>query len=99
MTALTLPKLAGSRDLVIRLLEDIPDDLGGDQFVVDAESLASAAPSFADQLCKEILETRHASSMTVRDASPRFAQFLHRSATARGLHDRLNVELRSDVEI
>ncbi len=89
MSTLTLPKLAGSRDMVLRLLVDIPHDLSQAVLVVDASNLASAAPSFADQLCKEVLQTRSAHRLEVRGASERFRHFLTRSADARGLSDRL----------
>lgn len=75
--------------MVASLLDHIPTDLDNDQVVVHADGLVSAAPSFADELCKEILVTRRAALLTVDCASPRLAFYLHRSANARGVLDRL----------
>lgn len=89
MTALTLPKLAGSRQLVVTLLDEIPSDLEFKEVVINAEELVSAAPSFVDELCKQLLVTRNASRLTVNEASERFLFYLQRSAVARGVADRL----------
>ena len=89
MTALTLPELAGSRQLVVQLLDHIPVDLDGIEVVVHAEALISAAPSFADELCKEILVTRRADRLTIASASPKLTFYLRRSAEARGVLDHL----------
>ncbi|RIS59125.1 hypothetical protein D2E46_07210 [Mycobacteroides abscessus] len=91
MTALTLPTLAGSRHSVVRLLDHIPTDLNDVEIVVYANDLVSAAPSFADELCKEILVTRCAARLVVESASERLAFYLERSAHARGVADRLVV--------
>jgi F420-0:gamma-glutamyl ligase len=96
MTALTLPKLVGSRQLVARLLEHIPTDLGDDEVIVHAETVVSAAPSFVDELYKEILVTRRAALLTVECASERLAFYLERSANARGVRDRLVVDRSPD---
>ncbi|AMY53433.1 hypothetical protein A3L23_02089 [Rhodococcoides fascians D188] len=94
MTTVTMPRLAGSRGLVASLLDELPADLTGCSVTIDAEPLASAAPSFADQLCKEILATRNANRLDVLAASPRFEAYLVRSADIRGLADRLFVTPR-----
>ena len=95
MNALTLPRLAGSRGLVVRLLADAPLDLSGAAVVVDAVGLESAAPSFADELCKQLLVERRASHLTVRHASEKFQHYLARSATARGVAERITIEPRT----
>jgi hypothetical protein len=88
---LTLPKLAGGRQLVVKLLDHIPTELSTCEVVVHAEALVSAAPSFADELCKEILVTRCAARLTVKDPSTKLAFYLRRSANARGVSDRLQI--------
>jgi len=86
---LTLPKLAGGRQLVVKLLDHIPTELSTSEVIVHADGLVSAAPSFADELCKEILVTRQAARLTVDQASHKLAFYLRRSANARGVSDRL----------
>jgi hypothetical protein len=93
-TALTLPRLAGSRELVLRLLAPLPPTLHGTSVEVGAQGLASAAPSFVDELVKEILVNRDAKRLTVRHASERLAHYLKRSAKNRGVGDKLVVYLR-----
>jgi hypothetical protein len=92
---LTLPKLAGGRRLVLQLLDHIPTDLRSAEVIVHAEDLVTAAPSFADELCKEILVTRCAARLTVEDASEKLAYYLERSANARQVSDRLVLPGRS----
>jgi len=88
---LTLPKLAGGRQLVVKLLDHIPTDLGNCVVVVHAEELVSAAPSFADELCKEILVTRSAKRLVVKNSSAKLAFYLSRSASARGVSGQLEL--------
>ena len=92
--ALELPRLAGSRDLATRLTADLPAKLGRSRVEVNAESLASVAPSFADELVKQILVNRGARELTVLTASDRFAHYLARSANNRGVRAKLVVHVR-----
>lgn len=95
MSSIVIPRLAGSRERAVDLTSVLPDDLSGSAVTIDAAGVDAAAQSFADELCKQILETRHASSLEVHRASPRFAQYLNSSAARRGVSERLLVDIRA----
>lgn len=93
MSSLVIPRLAGSRERAVDLTSGLPDDLSGAKVTIDAAGVDAAAQSFADELCKQILETRQAYQLEVHRASPRFAQYLNSSAARRGVGDRLMVDV------
>jgi hypothetical protein len=74
----------------------IPTDLRPNEVIVHAEDLVTVAPSFADELCKEILVTRCAMRLTVEGASEKLAYYLERSAKARGASNRLIIRGSTD---
>jgi len=95
MPNIVIPKLVGSRLRAAELAEhSLPRDLTGQMVEVDASSLSSAAQSFADELCKQVLELRNADFLSVHHATPRFGQHLSASARLRGMPERLNVDIR-----
>ncbi len=51
---------------MLRILAGVLTDFHGMSVEVSAQGLASAAPSFVDELIKEILVSRNASRLTVR---------------------------------
>ena len=94
MASIVIPRLAGTRERAELLSSDLPDSLEQSAVTIDAQTVASASQSFADELCKQILVKRNAHLLEVHKASPRFARFLNESARLRGVSDRLIVDVR-----
>jgi hypothetical protein len=94
MSNLVMPELNGTREGAVDLTSSLPDDLRNAVVSIDAGAVVAAAQSFADELCKQILEVRHASRLEVHCATPRFAGYLSSSARVRGLSDRLSVDVK-----
>jgi hypothetical protein len=84
----------GSRQRAVELTDHLPKSLQHSTVVIDASGLASAAQSFADELCKQILEVREAEELVVHCATPRFAAHLNTSAQLRRCSERLSVDVR-----
>ena len=94
MSNIVMPRLAGTRERAVNLTQGLPADLHDAVVSIDASDVVAAAQSFADELCKQILEVRHAARLEVHCATPRFANYLNSSAQVRGLTDRLSVDVQ-----
>lgn len=95
MITIDLPRTAGSRERANELTSALPGDLTALTVVLEAQGMKAGAQSFADQLCKQILEVRCAERLEVRHATPMFARYLSNSARIRGVADRLTIETRA----
>lgn len=94
MTTIELPRTAGSRERADELTSVLSGDLKAQTVVLEAQCMKAGAQSFADQLCKQILEVRGAERLEVRHATPMFARYLSNSARIRRVADRLSIETR-----
>lgn len=84
---LRIPALPGGREFARGLLRDLrsaPDEI----LRVDASAVEAAAPSFIDELCKELLVTRSFLRVDLLDASEHFNFVFARSAKVRQVADR-----------
>jgi hypothetical protein len=94
MTTLEIPRMSGTRQRAEIVASALSDDLSSTKIEIDADLVASASQSFADELCKQILVDRSALSLTVHNASPWFANYLSTSARLRSVTDRLSVDVK-----
>jgi len=72
----------------------LPDDLAGLVVTVDAGLSRSASQGFADELVKQVLEVRHAASLTVSESPPALSRYILDSAAARGFSSHVSVDAR-----
>jgi hypothetical protein len=86
---------SGSRPQALDLLRDLPSDLSPSNVAIDCEGLTVSTPSFWDEIVKEVLESRHARSLSVVGASQRVGQLAMGAARNRGVVDRLTVVHRN----
>jgi hypothetical protein len=89
------PQHAGARDQARDLAQSLATDLSEDEVVLDCGSLLVGTPSFLDEILKQILVERAATSLAVEGASTRVQELLGRSAANRGVGDRLVFPVRS----
>ena len=91
MTTETLqaPERSSSRRQAQELLRGLPADLTSAIVVLNCAHMSAAAPSFVDELVKDILEIRGARELRVLDASDRLRSHFGRSALLRQVVDRL----------
>jgi hypothetical protein len=97
---IALPKPAshsGSRPQAAELLSDLPSSLSSISVAIDCQDLTISTPSFWDEIVKQVLESRDASSLSVLQASSRAGELARRAAENRGVADRLSVVLRDDA--
>ncbi|WP_148050012.1 hypothetical protein [Frigoribacterium sp. PhB107] len=94
MTTISVPRLAGSREHAARIAQSLPDDLRGISVLLEAGAVRSAAQSFADELCKQILVIRQADRLEVHSASATFARYLNSSSNLREVADRISIDVR-----
>jgi len=89
------PEHAGARDQARDLVDPLGSDLSGSDVVLDCAGLLVGTPSFLDEIVKQVLAERVASSLRVQGASERVQLLLERSAQNRGFRDRLVFAVRS----
>jgi hypothetical protein len=94
MLRLQTPDHAGSRDQAVSLVAMLSDDLSGETVLLDCSKLLVGTPSFLDEVVKQILQVRDASTLEVSDAPDRVRDLLERAAANRGVRDRLRVAVR-----
>jgi hypothetical protein len=78
-------ELAGTRPQASALLSQLADDLAASTVHVDLRATKAAAPSFVDQLVRELLVDRGAAQVVLVGATARIAALAQRAA---GKHDR-----------
>jgi hypothetical protein len=86
---MTLPERAGSRGEAQHLLERVPRSLAGTELRFDGHQLGAGSSSFMDELVKEVLVERGASSLILDGITPRAAEFARAAAARRGVAGRL----------
>ena len=91
--SIDLPRLIGTRDAAIRLLEqqDIPLILTDERVCIDARDLSTATSSFTDELLDQ-LARRHAHEIVIVRAPSEFKQQVTDSISA---HNWTNVSIKS----
>lgn len=82
---LTLPEYGGSRASAADFTADLPDDLSGMAVRVDCSQGFAISQSFSDELCKQILQLRRASSLILQEPPQRMAVHSARAADLRAL--------------
>ena len=82
---LVVGELVGTRPQATALTAALPEDLTGAVVLVDLRATKAAAPSFVDQLVRELLVERRAARVVLGGANPRIAALATRAA---GKHDR-----------
>ena len=83
------PEHAGLRDQAQDLAKPLGSDLSGNEVVLDCDKLLIGAPSFLDEIVKQILLERGADLLIVHGATERVHKLLERAAENRGSRDRL----------
>lgn len=78
MTALTLPRLVGSRKAARKIVDDA-GEFAGRSVVLDCRNLKSAPPSFADEIVIAVLVDGRASSLELLGASHEFVEYVRSS--------------------
>jgi hypothetical protein len=86
---LRAPAHAGAREQARELTDALAPDLAGQEVTLDCTDTLVGTPSFLDEVVKQVLEVRGASTLSVHAASPRVQHLLERSAENRQLRDRL----------
>lgn len=95
MIRLETPDHAGSRDQAKALAAALPADLEGETVVLDCSELVVGAPSFLDEIVKEVLVLRRAGALEVSEAPDRARELLERAAQNRSVGERLHVAART----
>lgn len=83
VSAITLPRLVGTRAAADSLIEQAGLDAPAEEVTLFARAVSSAAPSFADELVRKLLELG-VHRMRVVGSSDRLLQYLRESAERRG---------------
>lgn len=86
---LSTPAHAGAREQAQELTDSLAPDLNGQDVILDCADLIVGTPSFLDEVVKQVLEVRGATTLSVQMASPRAQHLLERSAENRHLRGRL----------
>jgi hypothetical protein len=89
-----LPERAGTRSEVRNLLASLPEDLTDAQVRVDGAVMAATAPSFIDELVKQVLVERNAGTLLIVNLTDRPAGYALASAQRRGVDTRLTIRTR-----
>lgn len=87
--SIKLPEHAGSREQARALTQPLVAPLSDHTIVLDFSAVLVCTPSFLDELVKQILEQRGASTVEVLGASARARELLARAAANRDVSDRL----------
>jgi len=95
MIRVATPDHAGSRDQAKALADALPADLEGETVLLDCSALVVGAPSFLDEMVKQILVLRNASALEVTGAPERARDLLERAAQNRSVRERLRVAART----
>ena len=90
-TNVEAPVRLGSREQATELLGGLPGDLTGQTIVVSFRENRSARPSFVDELVREVLFVRKAGCLVLQQPSELIRSTAERSASSRGLEDRLHI--------
>lgn len=90
--AIILPRLAGARGRGAEIASALPGNLSDATVTVDCSELMSAAQGFTDELCKQMLEVRQASSVVFTKAPDRFRNFVLLSAKNRDFASRVSFQ-------
>lgn len=85
------PVKSRSRSQAQDLASVLPSPLTDTDVLLDCQGTAITAPSFTDEILKQILIERDAHSLEVINAPNRFAELLLRAAARLGIDDRLRV--------
>lgn len=94
MIRVLTPDHAGSRDQAKALATGLPADLEGQTVFLDCSELVVGAPSFLDEMVKQILVLRQADVLEVSDAPDRARDLLERAAQNRSVREQLRVAAR-----
>lgn len=78
-----LPMMNGARESAERFTKDLPSDLTGCTVELDGKIMRVSTQGFADELCKQILEIRNASSLILLDVPEILSVYVLRSAKLR----------------
>ncbi len=98
MATLPLPALVGTRNRARALASQLPRDLKGKTVVVDGTNMLASTVSFADELIKQILTSRHADRVEVVNVSDgEFEVWIRERAQANGFADRVSVKPRKGL--
>lgn len=87
-----VPERVGSRRQAREMLEGIWSEVRGSFVVLDCSPLTVSTPSFTDELILALLVEGGAHKLTLRGAPTRTADFARRSATLRGVAEKLAIE-------
>jgi hypothetical protein len=85
------PDHAGSRDQAQTLAATLPADLEGETVLLDCSDLMVGAPSFFDEMVKQVLLVRSADALEISGARDRARDLLERAAQNRNVRERLRV--------
>lgn len=91
MIRVKTPDHAGSRDQAQTLAAVLPADLQGETVLMDCSELVVGAPSFFDEMIKQVLVVRRADALEITAAPNRARDLLERAAQNRSVRDRLRV--------
>ena len=91
MVTLHAPVKSRSREQAQEITSVLPASLADAAVLLDCQDTAIATPSFTDEVLKQILVERRASSLTVVNAPRRFAELLLRAAVRLRIDDRLHI--------
>jgi hypothetical protein len=82
VTTLSLPQFVSSRPMARDVAAAVPVNLMGEHVIVDFAGVTAAAPSFVDELIREILVVRSAACLELSGIAERTAAYARRSAAA-----------------
>jgi len=91
MIRLETPDHAGSRDQAQTLAAPLPADLQDETVLLDCAELIVGAPSFFDEMVKQVLVLRGADALEISGATDRARDLLQRAAQNRSVRERLRV--------
>ena len=91
MFALRLPRLVGTREAAVDLLDaqDVARDLRTADVVVFCDDLATGSASFADELVRQVLTERRGGHLVFVGAPQLFWSRVTEAAERRGVPDRV----------
>lgn len=87
-----LPRVVGTRPSARAFLQQIPEDLAGQDVVLDCRGLVDGTASFADEIVKVVLHDRRADSLLALGPGDDFATDLATAAQDHGVSDRFRLE-------
>jgi len=91
MIRVETPDHAGSRDQARALTATLPADLQGETVLLDCSELVVGAPSFFDEMVKQVLTLRRADALEISGARDRARDLLERAANNRSVRERLRI--------